>query len=440
MKVFLLKLLMWKLELLARLTMRRYAPGVVAVTGSVGKTSTKEAIAAVLRRRYRVRAAARSFNNEIGVPLTMVSAAEKSGGILFWCRTLFAACYRIIVRDPAYPEVLVLEYAVDHSGDMDRLVRIARPDVAVVTAIGDVPVHVEFFAGPEAVVREKAKLVKALPADGFAVLNADEEKLAGVADLAKGRVITYGFSEGAVVRVSQYRSELRENGEALLHFKIAHAGTVVPVRIPGALGRAEAYAAAAAAAAGVAFGMHMVEIAAALESYVPPPGRFRAVPGLRGAMLIDSTYNASPLATREALETLKELPAAGRRIAVLGDMLELGKFTVSAHEEAGKQAARVCDLLVTVGHRAKFMAESALAHGMTKSHVHSFSTLADATVYLDGALKEGDLALFKASQGVRFERLVKRFMREPVRAGEVLVRQDVKWRATPGLYDEGELG
>jgi UDP-N-acetylmuramoyl-tripeptide--D-alanyl-D-alanine ligase len=437
MKEFIIKLLMWKLELLARFTLRRYAPGVVAVTGSVGKTSTKEAIRAVLARAYKVRAAAKSFNNELGVPLTVISDAEKSGGMLFWSRVIFTAFFRLIVRDRAYPEVLVLEYAIDRPGDMDRLVRIAVPDVAVVTAMGDVPVHVEFFAGPEAVLHEKAKLVKTLGGDGFAILNADDPKVAGVMHLTKGHVITYGFGEGADVRLSNFKNVL-EGGEAELHFKIAHDSAIVPVRLAGALGKAEAYAAGAAAATGIAFGMNLVDIAAGLETYVSPPGRFRVLRGVRGTTLIDSTYNASPLSMEEALETLQGL-SAKRKVAVLGDMLELGKFTLSAHEALGARAAKACDVLVTVGHKGKFVAEAALAAGMPKGHVHSFPALADAAQYLEGVLKPGDLVLFKASQGVRLERVLKQFCDGSVKPEELLVRQDKKWLGEAGLYDEGEL-
>lgn len=437
MKNILIKLLMWKLELLARLTNWRYAPGVVAVTGSVGKTSTKEALRAVLSHKYRVRAAAKSFNNELGVPLTIISDAERSGGLLFWFRTLWSAWFRLIVRRHDYPEVLVLEYAIDRPGDMNHLIRIAAPDVAVMTAMGDVPVHVEFFTGPEAVLHEKTKLVKALPEDGFAILNIDDPKVAGVADLAKSHVMTYGFGEGANVRLSNFRQAL-EGGESSLHFKLAHDGTVMPVTMRGALGKAESYAAAAAAATGLAFGMNLVDIAAGLESYVPPPGRFRILPGVRGTTLIDSTYNASPLSMEEALGTLEEMDAS-RKVAVVGDMLELGKFTLAVHEEAGRKAAKVCDVLIAVGHRAKFIAEAALASGMSKLRVHSFLTLADTVRHLEGALKPKDLVLFKASQGVRLERVLKRFLAEPSRAEELLVRQDGKWLKEPGLYDEGEL-
>lgn len=428
---------MWKLELFARLTIRRYAPGVVAVTGSVGKTSTKEAIRRVLARTYRVRAAAKSFNNEFGLPLTILSDAEHSGGVLFWFRVFIVALCRLVVRDPKYPEVLVLEYAIDRPGDMDRLVRIAAPDVAVVTAIGDVPVHVEFFSGPEAVLHEKAKLVKALPSDGFAILNADDLKVAGVGDLTKGHVITYGFSETATVRLSNFKNMLEE-GDAAVRFKLSHKGTIVPAGIKRALGRAESYAAGAAAATGIAFGMNLVEIAAGLESYVPPAGRFRILKGAKETTLIDSTYNASPLSMEEALETVKELKAP-RKLAVLGDMLELGKFTVSAHEEIGRRVAKACEVLVAVGHRGKFIAEAALVAGMPKGKVHAFLSLSEAARYLESSIKPGDLVLFKASQGVRLERVLKRFLAEPARAGELLVRQEKKWLGETGLYDEGEL-
>ncbi|MFH1193163.1 MAG: UDP-N-acetylmuramoyl-tripeptide--D-alanyl-D-alanine ligase [Candidatus Jorgensenbacteria bacterium] len=432
-KRFALKLLGRVLKILARLTVRRYHPGIVGVTGSAGKTSAKDAIAAVLGRSRRVRAAAKSYNNEIGFPLTILGEWGNGGGIFFWCRVLAGALANLIGRAKNYPEVLVLEYGVDRPGDMQFLLDTACPHIGVFTAMGAIPVHVEFFAGPDAVVGEKAKLVRELPATGFAVLNADDETVLETKALTRAQIMTFGFGEGAHVRVVNFANHV-EGGRAAVTFKISYGGSVVPVRLEGAVGRAYAYAAAAAAAVGLVFGENLVSITETLRGFQAPPGRLRAFAGLRGSLIIDGTYNASPLAMREALDTLKAV-GAKRTIAVLGDMLEIGKYTLQAHEEAGRAAAKCADVLVTVGLRAKFIAEAAAKAGMPARAIHAFMTIGEATEFLRSTLAGGDAVLLKASQSVRLERVVGEIMAEPARAGELLVRQEKEWLKKKGLYD-----
>ncbi|MFH1162268.1 MAG: UDP-N-acetylmuramoyl-tripeptide--D-alanyl-D-alanine ligase [Candidatus Jorgensenbacteria bacterium] len=443
-----LKLLGRVLKILARLTVRRYHPGIVGVTGSAGKTSTKDAIAVVLGRSRRVRAASKSFNNEIGFPLTILGEWGEGGGILFWLKVLAGALANLVGRAKSYPEVLILEYGVDRPGDMRYLLETARPHIGVFTAMGSIPVHVEFFAGPEAVVGEKAKLVRELPATGFAVLNADDEMVLGTKALTRAQVMTFGFGAGAHVRIVDFANRI-EGATAAVTFKLSYGGSTVPVRLEGAVGRAHAYAAAAAAAVGLVFGENLTTIAETLRAFKAPPGRLRVIPGLRGSLIIDGTYNASPLAMREALETLRAVKAK-RKFALLGDMLEIGKYTLEAHEEVGRFAAKCADVLVTVGLRAKFIAEAAAKAGLpVRSQakvgfppraIRTFLTLGEAAEFLRGTLASGDMVLLKASQSVRLERVVKEIMAEPGKAGEFLVRQEEEWLRKKGLYDEGELG
>lgn len=441
------------LKMLARLTICRYDPGIVGVTGSAGKTSTKDAVAAIVGRSRHVRAASKSFNNELGFPLTILGDWKESGGFFFWLRVLVVAVWHLVRRDPDYPEVLVLEYGVDRLGDMDYLLGTARPHVGVFTAMGTIPVHVEFFAGPEAVAGEKAKLIHALPATGFAVLNADDALVLEKKALTHAQVMTFGFSEGAQVRVVGFANRIEGNlpavpahagqaGTAAATFKLSYGGNVVPVRMEGVVGRAHAYAAAAAAAVGLIFGENLVSIAETLNAFQAPVGRLRVLLGIKDSLIIDGTYNASPLAIREVLETLRTLSpkgAAKRKIALLGDMLELGKYTLEAHEEVGRTAAKCVDMLVTVGLRAKFIAEAAMRAKLPSRAVHSFMTVEEAAQFLVQKLQHGDVVAAKASQSVRMERVVKSIMAEPWKAGELLVRQNAEWLAKKGLYDEGEL-
>jgi UDP-N-acetylmuramoyl-tripeptide--D-alanyl-D-alanine ligase len=434
MKHGLLGILRIFLRSLAKLTILRYKPGIVGVTGSVGKTSAKEAIRTVLSFDRRVRAPSKSFNNEIGLPLTIIGDWETTGGVLFWVKVFVFGIFQLIVKNREYPEILVLEYGVDRPGDMRYLLQIARPHVGIFTAMGEVPVHVEFFTGPEAVLREKSKLISQLPITGFAMLNGDDPNIAGLASQTRAHAMTFGFSEKADVHISNLVNHLDES-RASVTFKLTYGGSVVPVQLEGGLGRAPVYAATIGAATGLIFGMNLVKIAEALTRYEAVPGRFRVLRGLKQSVLVDDTYNASPMAVAEGLATLRGLHAK-RKIAVLGDMLEIGKYTLSSHEMVGRTAAKAADILVTVGLRGKFIAEAAIRAGLSKRSVFVFTNLKEAGEFLGEKVQRGDVVFLKASQGVRLEKVVRELMAEPARASEFLVRQNGEWLTKPGLYDE----
>lgn len=435
MKQIILNVLQFTLKFLARATISRYKPVIVGVTGSVGKTTTREAVRAVISRARSVRAPSKNFNNELGFPLTILGDWHDVGGAFFWLRVIIASAARIIFKDSDYPEVLVLEYAVDKPGDMKYLLSIARPNIGILTAIGEVPVHVEFFAGPEAVLREKAKLISQLPATGFAVLNADDALVLTVKTETRAQVITYGFSEKADFRLSNFTNQLEEGFLFGSSFKFSYGGNVVPAKIKGALGKTQGYASAAAAVIGTLFGINLVSAAEALyEKYNPLPGRARIVAGIKNSVIIDDTYNASPLAMKEGLETLRATPCR-RRIAVLGDMLELGTYTLESHEEIGRLAAKCADILITVGIRGKFIGEAAMRAGLDKKDIQIFMSVAEAGKFLQSRLTKGDIVLIKGSQGTRMEKIVKEVMLEPEKADKFLVRQNKVWLAKTGLYE-----
>jgi UDP-N-acetylmuramoyl-tripeptide--D-alanyl-D-alanine ligase len=406
---------------LSRLTIWRYRPGVIGVTGTVGKTSTKLAIKAVLEKGRRVRASSGNLNNELGLPLAilgnwseedlkLVSRATPAGTargrkLAFWLKVVFGSLWRIIFKDPNYPEILILEYGADRPGDIKSLLKIARPNVSVITAVGDIPVHVEYYNGPADVAREKGRLIEYLPVAGFAILNHDDEVVMNLQQRTRAHVATFGFEKGAEVKITRMENRI-ENGHPIgISFKLEYKGTFVPVRLNGVFGRSHAYAAAAAASVGIVFGMNLVAISEALADYTPAESRMQLLPGIKNTFLIDDSYNASPLSMRAALDALRDLPAK-RKVAVLGDMLEIGKYTIEAHEAIGKIVTQSANVLVTVGPRSKFIAETALAGGMRKSAVLSFDTADQARKPVQDLMKEGDLLLIKGSHSMELEKVV----------------------------------
>jgi UDP-N-acetylmuramoyl-tripeptide--D-alanyl-D-alanine ligase len=433
MKPKVIKIIQYMLQSLARAIIKRYRPGIIGITGNVGKTSTKEAIYTVLSRDRRVRASKKNFNNELGLPLTILGNWKDTGGILFYLNAILSGIIQLIIKRASYPEILILEYGVNKPGDMKRLLEITRPMIGVVTAIGETPVHVEFFAGKEGIVREKTRLIASLPTTGFAIINADDKSVREMRGKTRAHAITYGFTKGADVHIMSHETRLR-GGAPETTFKVTYGGSTIPVRLEHALGKAHIYAAAAAAATGLAFGMNLVKVGEALAGYKPPPGRMRIIPGVKQSVIIDDTYNASPLASKDALETLKGIKTK-RKIAVLGDMLELGKHTIEAHQEIGTEAASAVKALFTVGQKAKFIAEAAEAAGLPKRSIFVFNNVREAGRELQKMLEPGDVVLVKASQSVRLEKIVKEVMAEPEKADQLLARQSPRWLDIPGIYD-----
>ncbi|MBI2888982.1 MAG: UDP-N-acetylmuramoyl-tripeptide--D-alanyl-D-alanine ligase [Candidatus Liptonbacteria bacterium] len=414
-------MLRWKLKTLARLTLWRFEPDIVGVTGSVGKTSAKLAIAAVLGAARRVRAAPGNLNNDLGLPVAILGEWGDAAARLvsreappgqpvrkafFWFRVLCGGMAQFLfLPKKKYPEILVLEYGADKPGDIKELLSIARPSVSVITAIGEVPVHVEFYANPGEVAREKARLIESLPAAGFAVLNHDDPAVMALKDQTRAHVCTYGFGDGAEVALARFEHKVFEGKPLGISFKIEHGGSFVPVRLDNAFGRAHAYAAGAAASVGLIFGMNLVTISEALKRYVPAEGRMDLHAGVKESCVLDDSYNASPLSMRSALETLRDLPGT-RRVAVLGDMLEIGSFAMQAHESAGRLAAKCADIIVTVGAHAKLIADAALHAGVPRDRIMSFDTAEDAANPVHNLIQKGDLVLVKGSHAMHLEEVV----------------------------------
>ncbi|HAH04768.1 MAG: UDP-N-acetylmuramoyl-tripeptide-D-alanyl-D-alanine ligase [Parcubacteria group bacterium GW2011_GWA2_43_17] len=410
-----------------RLILKKYRPLVIGITGSVGKTSTKEAIFAVLRRKFNVRENHKNYNNEVGLPLTVIGAATGNKSVFKWLNVFINACRLIIKKDSAYPKMLVLEMGADKTGDIEYLTGMAPCDIGVVTAVSKV--HLEFFGSLENVIREKQKIVTHLKESHLAVLNSDDPNVLGMRTLTKAKVKTFGFSESADFRATDIRLS-QKGGQFGTSFKLHTNGTVLPVFLTNALGPAQVEAALAALAVASSFGINLVEIVEDLSKFKAPPGRTNLLKGIKNTMLIDDSYNASPASSLVALEILKDLPGPpiNKKIAVFGEMLELGSYTETGHLEVGQKAAMAgVDLLVGVGEKARDIIRGAIQAGLAEDKTFYFDNNHDAGIFVQNKIKEGDLVLIKGSQGARMEQIVKELMAEPLKAEDLLVRQTAEW-------------
>jgi UDP-N-acetylmuramoyl-tripeptide--D-alanyl-D-alanine ligase len=353
----------------------RWTPLMVGVTGSYAKTSAKEAIAAVVATQRRTLKSRGNENNEIGLPLTLLRLGPEH-------------------------EVAVVELGMYVTGDIAALAALARPHIGVVTAISGV--HLERAGSLAAIGQEKGRLVEALPADGLAVLNADDPAVRRLAARSRARCTTYGFAEDADVGAEDVTSL----GSAGMRFVLREGGRRTPVTIP-ALGRLGVHNALAGAAVGLAIGMAPAAVATALAGGFFAPHRTTLL-GAGPWTVLDDSYNASPAAMAAALDLLVTLP--GRRVAVLGEMLELGRASARAHRAVGVRAAAVAALLVTVGAGGREIAAGARRAGLPSAAVAETADAEAALAALLPRLADGDVILVKGSRGVALDRLVDRLV------------------------------
>jgi len=359
---------------MARYALDRHANlEVIGITGSLGKTTTKEVVASVLSAKRRVLRSEGNLNSEIGLPMTVLNGLESQH------------------------EIAVLEMAMYQVGDIRFLARLARPRIGVVTAV--LPVHLERLGTIERIHQAKQELVEELPSNGVAVLNADDPRVASMATATSARVVRYGVSGDADVRAEHVETQ----GLRGVQFDLLHDGQRQRVHLP-LLGAHSVYAALAAAAVAREEGLSSAEVADALAQ-LSPALRLVVVDGINGSRIIDDSYNASPESVLAALNLLRELPGT-RKIAVLGDMLELGSEEVPSHRRVGNRAAAVIDLLVVYGPRSSATATEARSAGLAPEQVLHASSRDEIVEFLRDELRPGDDVLVKGSLAMGMSAIV----------------------------------
>jgi UDP-N-acetylmuramoyl-tripeptide--D-alanyl-D-alanine ligase len=363
------------LATMARYALDRYPSlEVVGITGSLGKTTTKEVVAGVLGARRKVLKTEGNLNSEIGLPMTVLNGL-----------------------DSEY-EIAVLEMAMYEVGDIRLLARLARPRVGVVTAV--LPVHLERLGTIERIQQAKQELVEELPSNGVAVLNADDSRVDQMASATPARVVRYGVSEHADVRAENIQS----HGLRGVEFDLLNRGQRRRVHLP-LLGAHSVHAALAATAVALEERFTLAEAAEALHG-LSPTLRLLVVEGINGSRVVDDSYNASPESVLAALNLLRELPGR-RKIGVLGDMLELGSEEDPGHRRVGNRAAAVLDLLIAYGPRSKITADEARRAGLSREQVFEPRSHAEIVEFLTTQLRPGDDVLVKGSLAMGMSAVVR---------------------------------
>jgi len=421
--IFLEKLL----RFMAVAVLKRHRPKIIAITGSVGKTSAREAIFAVLSAKYNVRENQKNYNNEIGIPLAIIGSENGGKNIFKWM--WIAIKWFFILIFPRYPEILVFELGVDRPNDMKYFMSFIHPTIGVITNVS--LSHIEFFKTVENIAKEKRILIESLDSNGYAILNADDDLVMEMGNRSKAQILTYGLNENATINASNPIYNFEENKPEGISFKLNYDGKNVPIRLKNLLASHYVYAALTAVSVGTIFKMNLIEIAQALEPLRAPTGRLNLLEGIKGSYVIDDTYNASPISAVAALSVLGQLEAK-RKIAVLGDMLELGDQTESGHREVGKKVfSEKINIFIAVGRRMHYAVEQLIALGFPRANILQFDNPKTAAEQLYQIVQKGDFILVKGSQGMRMEKIVEKIIADPSQAEKLLCRQNKEWKKIP---------
>jgi len=380
--------------------LQKYRPQVVGITGSTGKTDTCRAISAVLSTHHSLFSNPPDLSDRFGLTISLAGLSPEH-------------------------EVAVLELACNAFDEIGHLAELTCPRVAVVTAVNHA--HLAYLGSLEAIAQEKGRLVEALPPDGVAVLNYDDPRVRAMRERTNTRVVTYGLSPDADIVASDLRPD-PEGLQFVVHFPgVSGLGTPgypakaeIRTRL---LGRHQAYTVLAAIAVGLAYHIPWDDILDVVEELRPGPGRLQMLPGAGGSLLLDGSASSSPATALEALAALADYPAS-RRIAVLGDMTQLGGYAVEGHRRVGRAAAAFVDLLVVKGERAVWIADAAKEAGLPCEHILVTYTARDAVRHLMPQLRPGDVVLVKGDVGARMEQVVEGLLADPADTARLVRRAD----------------
>lgn len=429
----------------AELVVKRHKPTIISITGSYGKTTTKDTLISLISQtlpRGDWRASEKSFNNEFGIPLTILGEKAPGRSISNWLKILIFGWFR---SKKNFPKILILEIGADHPGDIKFWAEKLKPEISIITGVSTV--HAEYYNSIDEIANEKFQLAKY--ASRLVILNGDDEKVSKMSEKLKNiKVLTYGTGNQVDLRLDKldihcrYDKAFKPND--LLTQTIAELSldnnNLGELRLDNALGYAPIFSSMASLLALIELQTYSSykgkkiyahdAIRILRDRFKPTPGRLKPLAGIKGCLIIDDTYNAAPAAMQYGLSILAGLPLVNekaRRIAVLGDMAELGAYTEDEHKKIGKISIKVADILVLVGENMLIAKETAIQNGMNPDRIRWFKSSLEAGRYLDSEVKTGDLVYVKGSQSMRMERVVKDIMAEPWLAQDLLIRQEKKW-------------
>lgn len=425
--------------------LRKYNPEIIAITGSIGKSSTKDAIYYVLKDSKKVRVSYHNYNDELGVPLTIIGMKNPGRSIRGWLKVISKgrSLARAKKEEADFPEILILELGIERPGDMKHLAGFIKPVVIVLTGISKMPSHLEYFKDLNQLTKEKFEILKSIKKDfdkSIIIYNYDSLiTKKNIRKYAKDiRSEGYGFGKGATITASDVYLTKKSNGEESfgLNFKITDNGVTLPFFIPKLIARYQLYPILASISVSLVYELNLIETSIRLKQYKLPQGRMNLIKGIKDSFIIDDTYNSSPDAVLAAMTAFLNLykffqlkeGIKGRKILVEGDMLELGKNENKAHKLVAEKIIKnkIADHVFLVGERMRKI-EKILSNSGKLKTVKWFEDSADCATVLESFIRQHDLILVKGSQGVRMEKIVEAIMADKSKKKLLLARQDELW-------------
>jgi len=416
---------------LTELILKKHKPFIIAITGNLGKTTTKDSIVAALEGQTDFIASKKSLNSEIGIPLTIIGAASGWRSLSKWLKIIWKGVRVYFKKD--YPKYLILEVGADAKGDIESVTKYIKPDVTVITQFAEVPVHVENFKDRNELIREKKYLAEAIKDGGTFIYNSDCEDSKKIfedlrEDFEKRGITAKSFG---VKDADAYASGIVNNltsrkVSAKITFK-SNPDSVLNLECLSVLGESPIICALPALLIADQLKLDIDKSLESIKLSERAPGRMRIIDGRNRTIIIDDSYNASPLAAYHGIKTVGELKTIGRKIFIIGDMMELGDYTKNEHLKIGKLLARYAHILITVGVRARDVAEGAMDNGMGEGWILQCNDAYEAGREAQKLLKQGDVVYLKGSQSIRLERATMMLVDEEVNIKEVLPRQETEW-------------
>ncbi len=416
----------------AHLVLKKYKPKIIAIAGSVGKTVSREAIYLVLSKKFFVRKNEKSFTAELGVPLTILGCPAGEITPIQLIKNVLLGLKLLLYKNK-YPDWLILEIDGDKPGDLSIVSSLLPIDILVMTAIGAVPSHVEAFHDIDGFLLEEKTIINKVKRNGVIIYNTDDTQVSNLLLETDLRKVSCGTDIGSSVRGSDYKifysGDKKASVPAGMFFEIMSKQEMHQVTIMGSIGIHNEYASLLAFAVGLEFKIDAKEICTSLCKYKNLPGRMSLISGIKDTMIIDDSYNSSPTAMSQAISAFEKIKSRGKKIAVLGDMLELGKYSAEEHRKlAGLLKDKVSNV-ICLGLRMQKLGEELVDIGFNQSNVISVGSSEEAGKELQRILEAGDIVLIKGSQAMRMEKIVEEVMRHPEDREKLLVRQEKEWLA-----------
>ncbi|MBA3733209.1 UDP-N-acetylmuramoyl-tripeptide--D-alanyl-D-alanine ligase [Patescibacteria group bacterium] len=415
----------------ARLVLKKYKPKIIVITGSVGKTSTKEAVFSVLSKRFFIRKSEKSFTADLGIPMTIIGCPDVISNLFELLKNLIRGLILLIWKT-SYPELLILEIDGDKPGDIPGVADLIVADLLLMTAIGEIPAHIEAFSDLEVFIAEKRSILNTLDRTSTIIYNADDKTVFDIVLKTECKKVSCGIGSGSEISGSEF--QITYGGKEFniptgMTFDISFNENKYPITVYDTIGVNNEYAFLLAFATGIHFGITEKEILSSLSKFKPIAGRMRLINGNKDTIVVDDSYNSSPIAMNQALSAFKQLKTSGKKIIVVGDMLELGKYSAEEHKKIAEQIKGV-SFVICVGIRARKIVQELLKNGFNEASIISVDNSEEASIEIEKILEKGDAVLIKGSQSIRLEKVVEEIMRHPEDKEKLLVRQEERWQTT----------